>query len=123
VALARLTGVAPSPEGKNERFRYSTRGMMDMPVAPNEPRNWQLANDYTGVQAFDLFNIGPVRGMEWILTNRTTGVITVVVDDDQLYTVNARRVGGCRNMKFVRLLVTPVDLVNDYSLWITGIKP
>lgn len=123
MALARLRVGKPSVPGPQEGFRYWTRGLKDMPVAPNEPRNWRLENDYTGVQAFDLFDIGPVLGMDWMLINKTTDDITVLIDSDSTFVVGPRRSAGEENVKFIRIDVAPDDVVNPYSLWITGIKP
>ena len=124
MALARLTGgtreAAQPPE---PYYRRTSRGLRDMPVDVNEPRNWDLSNEYTGNQAFDLFNIGPVLGLDWILINNTTDAIAVTVDDDQTYTIQSNQMGGRRNTKFIRLVIVPVDAVAEYSLHITGIKP
>jgi len=122
MALARLTGVKPTVQD-GRAYRVASRFMKDMPVEPNEPRNWELADEYTGVQAFDLFNIGPVLGMDWNLTNLTTDVVAVVVDDDNTYYVVANQIKGCANKKFIRMVVTPEDLAGTYYLEITGIKP
>jgi len=103
------------------RREHTSRGMKDMEVAPDEPRNIRGpgGRQVAGNQIIDFFEMYGALGMDWLITNVGAADVTVIVDYETTHICTPRRTIGDSNVKWIRLNITATDI---YDLSTTGIK-